>query len=92
MKNTNEDRYIKARKKVERIKCFYHNLTAYCVIIPFLVFINMRTTDIPWSVFPAIGWGMGLVVQWMAAYGHDPLFGKDWEERKIQEFMNDKEF
>jgi hypothetical protein len=41
-----------------------------------------------WFVFPAIGWGIGLVAHGLRAYGYNPLFGKNWEERKIKEFMD----
>ena len=92
MENLNEHRYAKAKKRVECIKSFYSNLIAYCLVIPLLAYLNYRTTDFPWAIFPAIGWGLGLVGHWMTAYGNNPLFGKEWEERKIQEFMNDKEF
>ena len=92
MKNFNEHRYTKAKERVEQIKSFYSNLIAYCVVIPLLVYLNFRTTEFPWAIFPAVGWGLGLVGHWMTAYGHNPLFGKEWEEHKIQEFMNDTEF
>ncbi|RIV32798.1 histidine kinase [Flagellimonas lutimaris] len=92
MENSNEHRYARAKERVENIKSFYHNLIAYCIVIPLLVYLNFRTTEFPWAIFPAIGWGLGLVGHWMTAYGQNPFFGKEWEERKIQEFMNDKEF
>ncbi|MDF0706148.1 MAG: 2TM domain-containing protein [Bacteroidota bacterium] len=93
MENSSEQRYSRAKERVEQIKSFYYNLAAYCLVIPTLVYINYKTTSgIPWSIFPAIGWGLGLVGHWMNAYGHNFILGKGWEERKIQEFMNDKEF
>lgn len=82
-----DDRYLKAKKKVKAIKGFYGNLLAYCIVIPILAFINYRTTDFPWAIFPAIGWGFGLVMNGFCAYGYNPIFGKDWEERKIKEYM-----
>ncbi|NDV15962.1 histidine kinase [Muricauda sp. TY007] len=92
MENATELRYAKAKEKVECIKSFYYNLTAYLIVIPLLGYINYSTTSFPWIIFPAVGWGLGLIGHWMSAYGHNPLFGKEWEERKIQELMNDKEF
>ena len=44
----------------------------------------------PWVIFPALGWGFGVIMHGMEAYGYNPLLGKDWEERKINEYMNDK--
>lgn len=76
--------YVKARDKVKKIKDFYGNLVSYCIVIPFLAFINYQTTSFQWFWFPALGWGMGLAFQAFETFG----FGKDWEERKINEIMN----
>ncbi len=85
-------RYEKARERVEAIKGFYGNLTAYCIVIPFLAFINYRTTSFAWFIFPAVGWGFGLLGHGLKAYGYNPLFGKNWEERKIKQYMEDENF
>ena len=87
-----DKRYEKAKERVEDIKGFYGNLTAYCIIIPFLIFINFRTSDFPWAIFPALGWGFGLLTHGMEAFGTNPLYGKKWEERKMREFMDDENF
>jgi hypothetical protein len=87
-----DKRYQKAREKVEAIKGFFGNLVAYCLVIPFLAWLNWRTTNFPWAIFPAIGWGFGLVMHGMEAYGYNPLWGKRWEERKIQELMEEDDF
>ena len=87
-----DKRYQKAREKVEAIKGFYGNLAAYCLVIPFLAWLNWRTTSFPWAVFPAIGWGFGLVMHGMEAHGYNPLWGKRWEERKMRELMEREDF
>lgn len=92
MENLKEHQYLKAKEKVEKIKSFYSSLLAYCIVIPVLAYINYRTTSFPWVFFPAVGWGIGLVFLWMCARGYNPLFGKEWEERKIQDLMNDQKF
>lgn len=87
-----DKRYQKAREKVEAIKGFYGNLVAYCLVIPFLAWLNWRTTDFPWVIFPAFGWGFGLIMHGMEAHGYNPLWGKRWEERKIRELMERDDF
>ncbi|UJH69236.1 2TM domain-containing protein [Allomuricauda sp. SCSIO 65647] len=87
-----EKRYLKAKEKVEAIKGFYSNLIAYCFVIPFLWWLNFRTTDFLWAFFPTIGWGFGVIAHGMEAYGYNPLWGKRWEERKIRELMEKDEF
>lgn len=88
----NSKRYEKAKERVEAIKGFYGNLTAYCIVIPILAFINYRTTSFTWVIFPAIGWGIGVLGHGLKAYGYNPLFGKRWEEKKIKQYMEDDNF
>ncbi|MDC6365111.1 MULTISPECIES: 2TM domain-containing protein [Flavobacteriaceae] len=87
-----EKRYLKAKERVKGIKDFYSNLIAYCIIIPFLWWLNYRTTDFLWAFFPTLGWGFGVVAHGMEAFGYNPLWGKRWEERKIQELMDKEDF
>lgn len=82
-----QEAYYRAKKRVEEIKGFYGNLVSYCVVIPFLIFINYTTSwDFQWFWFPMLGWGMGVVFHAFDVFG----YGKDWEERKIKEIL-DKE-
>lgn len=89
MRTINEERlYKKAKQKAAAIRSFYFNLTAYCVVIPILIFINLRfTPDFYWFVFSMLGWGTGLCFHGMGAFDWNPFLGKDWEARKIQELM-----
>jgi len=86
-----DKRYQKAKERVEAIKGFYGNLLSYMIVIPFLIWLNTRTTDFPWAIFPIVFWGLGLITHGMEAYGMNPLWGKRWEERKIREFMDKDE-
>lgn len=87
-----DKRYQKAKEKVEAIKGFYGNLASYALVIPLLFWINSRTTDFPWAIFPALGWGFGVVMHGLEAYGYNPMFGKRWEEKKIRELMERDDF
>ncbi len=84
--------YEKAKERVEAIKSFYGNLLAYCTVIPGLAILNYNTTSFPWIIFPALGWGLGVVVRGMEAFGYDPLWGKKWEEKKLREYMEEEDF
>ena len=89
---TNTERYLRAKKRVEEIKGFFGNLLAYCLIIPILAYINWRTTNFPWVIFPAIGWGFGLLMHGFRVYGYNLIMGRGWEERKIREYMSKDSF
>src|SRR5690606_35563293 len=79
-----ENAYLKAKKRGNDLKDVYGQLTAYCIVIPFLIFINLYTYDqFQWFWFPMLGWGMGLAFHAFEVFG----YGKKWEERKIKELM-----
>lgn len=89
---TQEQRYYKAKKKVNEIKGFYVHLVIYCLVMPVIIFINLKyVPEFYWFWFSALGWGMGLFFHWFGVFGFNLLgFGKNWEEKKIKEFMNEK--
>ncbi|WP_420553156.1 2TM domain-containing protein [Tenacibaculum aiptasiae] len=93
--NTNDlenSKYVKAVERVEKLKEFYQNLISYCLVIPFLVFINLKTySGFQWFWFPMIGWGIGLVFHYLEVNNYNLFLGKNWEERKINEILKDEE-
>ena len=85
---TEEQKYIRAKKNVEKVKEFYMSLFAYLVVIPFLIFLNLKfSPEFQWFWFPLIGWGIGLAFHALGAFNHNLLFGKNWEDRKIKKFI-----
>lgn len=88
-----ENKYYRAKERVEAIKKFYLSLMAYCVFIGFLAGLNYWIDQwrYPWFLWAAFGWGIGLAFQAVKVFGLNPFFGKNWEERKIREIMQDDE-
>ncbi len=87
-----EERYFKARKRVEEIKGFYGNLIAYVVVNIGLMVLNLLTSPgYLWFFWPMLGWGIGVLFHGMKVFDFMPFFGKDWEEKKIKEFMDKEE-
>ncbi|RMA64711.1 2TM domain-containing protein [Ulvibacter antarcticus] len=84
------NKYYKAKKRVGEIKKFYTGLMMYVIFIAFLAGINYYTNELryPWFLWAAFGWGIGLFFQGVKAFRWNPFYGKDWEDRKIKEFMN----
>jgi len=86
-----EERYYQARKRVNEIKGFYGNLVSYIVVNIFLLVLNLVTSpNHLWFYWPLLGWGIGVMFHGMKVFNYSPFLGKEWEERKIKEFM-DKE-
>lgn len=83
-------KYQRAKERVKKIKEFYGSLTAYCIVIPFLIFINYKTNgfNFPWFFFPLAGWGIGLIFHASDAFGFH-ILGKDWEKKKIRKYMEE---
>lgn len=83
-------RFIKAQKRVQQIKEFYSHLLVYMIIIPILIVINLKyTPNYHWFWFSMIGWGVGLALHALQIFeGYKLFLGKDWEENKIKELMN----
>ncbi len=89
--NDNQNKYIDAKKRVKELKSFYSNLISYALFIPFLAGLNYYTNELrnPWFLWAAFGWGIGLIFQAVKTFNFFDMFGKDWEERKIKEFMDE---
>lgn len=87
-----EERYLKARKRVEDIKGFYGNLVAYILVnIGLLVFNLLTSPKYLWFFWPLLWWGLAVAVHGMKVFNCMPFIGKEWEEKKIKEFMDKEE-
>lgn len=89
--NNEEMVLIKAKKKVEELKKFYGHLTTYLAVNLFLMALNLLTnSSFLWFLIPLFAWGIGIVSQGMKVYDYNLFLGKNWEDRKMQEWI-DKE-
>ena len=94
MKNFEEQkRYDRAKERVAELRGFYNNLTSYIVFISFLAGLNyyLNEWSYPWFLWAALGWGIGLAFHAAKAYRINPMFDKDWEERKIRKYMEEED-
>jgi hypothetical protein len=49
-----------------------------------LTLLNLWTSPgFLWVIYPAIGWGIGLIVHGLSVFEVFDLFGRDWEKRQI---------
>lgn len=90
-------RFRRAQKKVKAIKGFYTHLTVYLFVNAFIIislYLNLDKGEqfLHFSTFSTpFFWGIGLVFHGLNVFKRTVFFGNKWEERKIQEFMNEKQ-
>ncbi|MCI2227953.1 2TM domain-containing protein [Polaribacter sp. MSW13] len=98
---TQEQKYILAKKRVEKISKFYKHLATYIIINVFLsaIFIvgDMNDGD---TFNEAVSdyhnykiwlyWGIGIVFQALNTFGLNLFMNKDWEQKKIQKYMDEQ--
>ncbi len=93
MRNTEieEYKYLKAKKRVEKIKGFYIHAIVTVILIPILTFINLKfVPQYHWFWYPMLGMLLGLFFHWFGVFGTEKFgLGKDWEQRKIKEYLDE---
>lgn len=86
-----EEAYLRAKKRVEAMIGFYWHFAVYIVVNIFLILLIGLNSDHGFSGFgpyaTAFFWGIGLLFHFLGVFGFNFLFGKNWERRKIKEFM-----
>ena len=88
--NTEDRKYQKALRRVRRMKGFYAHLVSYILVNLLLFLIDIMTSpDVLWFFWPLFGWGIGIVMHGLFVFGFGNWLGQEWEEKKIEEIMND---
>jgi len=84
--------YVRAVEKVEKLKEFYQNVVSYCIVIPFLILINLKVSpQFHWFWFPMFGWGIGVLFHGLDVYSYNPFLGRNWEDKKIKKLMEEED-
>jgi hypothetical protein len=93
---TNDIRYIRAKEKVTKLKGLYIHLVAYIVVLCLLLYnyiaieVNEYMASFLWlNISIMTIWGLVILIQWWIAFKGRFLFGKRWEERRIQKYLEE---
>ena len=103
MESSKDKSFKKAEERVENLKKFYKHVITFILINLFLAFvwkfsfkifgdfvISNQFSDAGFTHIPIwFIWGVFLAVDALKTFGFTSRFAKSWEERKVQEFMND---
>ncbi|UII79074.1 2TM domain-containing protein [Flagellimonas sp. CMM7] len=92
MENFEKDKLKRAKKQVEELKGFYIHLAVYVAVNTFiLINIYLRSDNFwEWGHFVTVfAWGIGLAFHASKVFDFNPIFGKKWEERQIQKYIEE---
>lgn len=82
-----EEKYLRARRKVEKMKRFYKHLSSWMFTSIFLMILFFILRMPPWITLVVVaGWGVGIAAEAVEVFGF-PGIDRDWEDRKIREEM-----
>lgn len=84
------DAEARARRRLAGEKAFYMHLSTYVVVIGGLFVINALTGSRWWFFWPALGWGIGILVHAAATFGVGGFLGREWEDRRLQELIEEE--
>jgi signal transduction histidine kinase len=80
--------YERAWRQVRSMRRFYKHLIIYVAVVTGLCVVNLITAPHRlWFIFPAAGWGFGLLIHGVAVWGGAFWLGREWEEKKIQQLL-----
>lgn len=71
--------------QVKKLRGFYRHAMIYAVVIAGLFIINaLQPVNFWWALFPALGWGVGLLIHGLSTFGGMSLLGPEWEKKQIE--------
>ena len=81
--------YRDARRRVRAQRDFYQHVIVYAAVMSMLFLINLATSPTWWVQWPAMGWGLLLVLH--GVFTNTGLLGPAWEERRVAELMRQRD-
>lgn len=93
MEGEEQIKFENAKKRVIKLKKFYRKLFTYILVMIFLAGINYYQNEWKhiWFIWPLFGLGTGIMFRAIKAFEMNLAFNKDWEARKMKEFMEKEE-
>ena len=80
-----------AFRYVRKIRGFYGHLAKYVFVISALAVFNLiKSPSHIWVIWPALGWGLGILFHGMRVFGTMPFMNADWEKRQVEKYLGRK--
>ena len=82
---------ILALRHVRKLKGFYIHLAQYLIIMLALLVINLLTRpQYLWVVWPALGWGIGVLLHALRVFERWSPLGAQWEKAQVEKRLGRK--
>jgi len=71
------------------VRGFYVHLIVYLFVNAGLIAFNYLGGPVKvWWIWPAFGWGIGLLAHALSVFVLGGAFGAGWEDRKVREYLS----
>lgn len=87
------DKYFRAKERVATVKKFYTALFWNLFVIVLTGAINYYANEwqYPWFLWVVFGVSISTIIKAVKIFGYNVVLGKNWEEQKIKEYMQEDE-
>jgi transcriptional regulator with XRE-family HTH domain len=79
-----------ALRFARKLRGFYAHVAQYFAVISLMAVINYFTSDYPWVLWTAFGWGTGVLAHGLMVHNRIPFLGPDWERRVVEQRLGRK--
>lgn len=77
--------------RVRRIKSFYLHAAQFALVMgAFVVVSYLYFRSHLWLIFVTVGWGSGVLLHGLKAFGNIPFMNAEWEKRQVEAFLGRK--
>lgn len=91
-----EQRYIRAKKRLDNLKLFYIHLLGYIILVVLLSY-NLYIMEgthkefFKWfDITIMIAWTVFIVLHWWRVFKGKLFFKTNWEDKKIRQYMEEE--
>jgi hypothetical protein len=91
--SSKENKYFRAKERVNAVKKFYATLFSNLATIAFLAAVNYYVNEFrnPWVLWVVFFISVSLIIKAIKLFGYNMVFGANWEQQKIKKYMQDED-